>query len=92
MRRKSAVECKKVTVLEEVNQQQEEESQQNRRKNKTFREMQQERCVFFHLQRLLFKSEVCSLIQPYLFPEVDFCDIVSNFLHVVSLLVLYIAC
>ena len=54
MRRKSAVECKKVTVLEEVNQQQEEESQQNRRKNKTFREMQQERCVFFHLQRLLF--------------------------------------
>ena len=45
MRRKSAVECRKVTVLEEVEREQEEVSAQARPKNKTFRQMQHERLV-----------------------------------------------
>ena len=39
MRRKSAVECKKVTVFEEVEKQLQEESEANKPKNKTFKEI-----------------------------------------------------
>ena len=39
MRRKSAVECKKVTVFEEVEKQLEAESQASKPKNKTFKEI-----------------------------------------------------